>query len=576
MSALSLFASLLNAITPPTCPCLTRWVRAGSGPCAPSLATIDCPIRRFSPIVCSLPPPPPLEISTISPTITSTASAPTITSWRRRTRAGRSRRLERRPRGGLRPLRSNSPVSSRSRRRSAIPSRIAWNEPVSRPTARRSPVPGTSSPVEGSGRSRAGESVHSKSSSPPGGPLRSIRLALSAPASHGDPKFAQLPLVDRRRRARQRIGPGGGLREGDHVADRLCPVQQRDHPVQPVGDAAVRRGAVAERLEQKAEAVLGLLLVDSDRLEHLSLHPGVVDADRTSSNLPSVPDDVIGLCPRGAGIAGFELAVGRGERVILGVPALLGDVPAEQWPVHHPRQLVRFAVDQAESLAQTPPKLAEDLRREQRLVRHDEQDVTLARGQRLIRLGDLFGREELRNRRAPAIELHHRPDESLRAQVRRLSDETVQIRARHLARARIQAADDGAALDRLPEGVELRVAEDIGELVELEAEAKIGLVGAVAVDRLVIGNLPHRQRDLDATPPQHERQQPLVQIDHVPGIDEGHLDVQLREVGLPVGAQVLVPEAAGDLEIPLEPTDHEELLEELRRLRQRVERSGMQ
>ena len=54
-------------------------------------------------------------------------------------------------------------------------------------------------------------------------------------------------------------------------------------------------------------------------------------------------------------------------------------------------------------------------------------------------------------------------------------------------------------------------------------------------------------------------------------LDEGHLDVELGEVGLAIGAQVLVAEAARDLVIALEAGDHQQLLEQLRRLRQRVE-----
>ena len=60
-------------------------------------------------------------------------------------------------------------------------------------------------------------------------------------------------------------------------------------------------------------------------------------------------------------------------------------------------------------------------------------------------------------------------------------------------------------------------------------------------------------------------------------VDERHLDVDLGELGLAVGAQVLVAEAARDLVVALDAADHEQLLEELRRLRQRVElarRSG--
>ena len=136
--------------------------------------------------------------------------------------------------------------------------------------------------------------------------------------------------------------------------------------------------------------------------------------------------------------------------------------------------------------------------------------------------------------------------------------------------------DQGAALDRLAEGVELRPAEDLREVVELEPEAQVRLVGAVAGDRLVVGKPPHRQLDLHAGASEYERQQALVQIDHVVGVDEGHLDVQLREVRLPVRAQVLIPEAARDLKIALEAADHEKLLEELGGLRQRVEGATLQ
>jgi hypothetical protein len=54
-------------------------------------------------------------------------------------------------------------------------------------------------------------------------------------------------------------------------------------------------------------------------------------------------------------------------------------------------------------------------------------------------------------------------------------------------------------------------------------------------------------------------------------LDEAGLDVDLGELGLTVGAQVFVTEAAGDLEITLKASDHEELLVLLGCLRQREE-----
>jgi hypothetical protein len=53
-----------------------------------------------------------------------------------------------------------------------------------------------------------------------------------------------------------------------------------------------------------------------------------------------------------------------------------------------------------------------------------------------------------------------------------------------------------------------------------------------------------------------------------------HLEVELGELGLAVGTQVLVAHAARDLEVAVVPRDHQELLEDLRRLRQRIEVAG--
>ena len=56
---------------------------------------------------------------------------------------------------------------------------------------------------------------------------------------------------------------------------------------------------------------------------------------------------------------------------------------------------------------------------------------------------------------------------------------------------------------------------------------------------------------------------------------ERDLEVDLRELRLAIGAQVLVAEALDDLEVAIESGDHQDLLEDLRRLRQREELAGM-
>ena len=75
---------------------------------------------------------------------------------------------------------------------------------------------------------------------------------------------------------------------------------------------------------------------------------------------------------------------------------------------------------------------------------------------------------------------------------------------------------------------------------------------------------------------EHAAHHRLDRVEHVLLRDEAHLEIELIELaGRAVGARVLVAEARRDLEIAVEARDHGELLELLRRLRQRVELAGM-
>ena len=66
-------------------------------------------------------------------------------------------------------------------------------------------------------------------------------------------------------------------------------------------------------------------------------------------------------------------------------------------------------------------------------------------------------------------------------------------------------------------------------------------------------------------------EQALSDLQHVLAGDEAHLHVDLRVLGLPVTPQVLVPQAACELVVPLEACHHEKLLHDLGRLWKRVE-----
>ena len=69
----------------------------------------------------------------------------------------------------------------------------------------------------------------------------------------------------------------------------------------------------------------------------------------------------------------------------------------------------------------------------------------------------------------------------------------------------------------------------------------------------------------------HPHQYLLDEPLHVLLRHEGRFDVDLGELRLAIGPQVLIAEAARDLEVPVVARDHQQLLVDLRRLRQRVE-----
>src|SRR5213594_4463685 len=140
-------------------------------------------------------------------------------------------------------------------------------------------------------------------------------------------------------------------------------------------------------------------------------------------------------------------------------------------------------------------------------------------------------------------------------------------------------ADDGPRRHRRRERREARAAEDVGHVGDHDGIAEIGLVGPVLPHRLVERDSRERRRRHSGAVPElleDALQDRLDRREDVLLRDEGHLEVELIELSRrAVGAAVLVAEAGRDLEVAVEPGGHQELLELLGRLRQRVELSGV-
>ena len=141
-------------------------------------------------------------------------------------------------------------------------------------------------------------------------------------------------------------------------------------------------------------------------------------------------------------------------------------------------------------------------------------------------------------------------------------------------------AGDGDGLDDLAlEGAEAAAAEQLRGVLGGEVDAEVGLVGAVFLKRLGIGDaLEGRLAGAGILTVLREdgRQDGLEHLEDVLLAGEGHLHVELIELaGGAVRPRVLVAEAGGYLEIAVKARGHEQLLELLRRLGQGVELAGV-
>ena len=168
------------------------------------------------------------------------------------------------------------------------------------------------------------------------------------------------------------------------------------------------------------------------------------------------------------------------------------------------------------------------------------------------------------------------PDEAARAELLGLLRQLVQLPARVLrAPGDGEPAHFAARRNRVAEYRERALGERRGEVRYRHPAPQVRLVRAVRRDRLGIRHAAERAGRLAADQPHQPLHARLDDREHEILGGERDLEVDLRELGLTVGAQILVAEALHDLEVAIEPGDHQDLLEDLRRLGQRVELPGM-
>ena len=133
-----------------------------------------------------------------------------------------------------------------------------------------------------------------------------------------------------------------------------------------------------------------------------------------------------------------------------------------------------------------------------------------------------------------------------------------------------------AAFQRFRKDGKRRAARDVAHIHDGQIKTQIRLVAAIAVHGLQPGEPPEGMRHGAA---HHPLKQPGEQIpekrEHILLVHEASLHVHLGKLGLAVGAQILVAEAAGHLIVFVDTRHHQELLVDLRALGQGIECAGV-
>ena len=297
-----------------------------------------------------------------------------------------------------------------------------------------------------------------------------------------------------------------GLGKRNHVTDARRAAEQCDHAVETKGDAAVRGGAKGERLEQVTEAALDHIGGNLEHfLENFLLQCGLVDADRASAELHAVQDHVIMLTAHRLRIAVEQRRVlnhRRRERVVRGDVTLPLLIVAHEREIDDPEEIPLAGRDAElpafhEQLRRLEPGAAKDGARARPRGGGEEDDVAVGDVQTLRQLGFLGLREKLHDGRLPFATLDLDEGEALRAERFRDLLERADLTLRDVGQAlgidRLYAATGG---DRGGEDLEAGGLEEFGEVSELEPEARVGLVHAVAVHRVVVGETRERHRQV--------------------------------------------------------------------------------
>ena len=341
------------------------------------------------------------------------------------------------------------------------------------------------------------------------------------------------------------------------------------------------RRTIAEGVVHGGELLLHILLAQTHQLKGLDHDLGIVVPDGAAGQLHAVAHQVILVGGDGQGVdlaplglqQHLQAAAGHGEGIVaeLQLTGLVADLVHGE--VHDPAELIALLVHvtlagRAEGLDQHAHGLGGG-----GPGGHQHQGVGLqvqGLGQLLLDTGDELGDAAGQL----AVFVHLEPVGLGAGLHLAVAQQLVDLLAGELA------VGHGDHLHGLtPQGLELAFGEQGGDVFAGQVDAQVGLIGAVGLHGVPIGNAAEGGGGghvVGAEFGEDGRQHVLQHGEHVLLGGEGHLHIQLIELaGGAVAPGVLIPEAGSDLEIPIEARGHQQLLELLGSLGQGIELAGV-
>ena len=335
----------------------------------------------------------------------------------------------------------------------------------------------------------------------------------------------------------------------------------------------MRRSTKFQGVEEEAELLLCALVAEAKGLEHAHLCCSGMNTDGAAAHLVAIEHHIVGPGLGTGRISCHELHVafhGSGKGMVAGNVAVLFLVVFEERELSDPEEVEAVLGDEIELLGNVHAQIAEGCVHHFRIACLEEEDVPglcikAGTNGRALLLGQEFGYGRL----PLGVGLDLDPGKALGA----VDAHKVRKGVNFLAGQAFSAVYlDGLDHGGLGEELEAGIAHSIRQLHKLHAKAGVGLVHAVVAHGLVPGHAREGKLKILADHVLEDAlHEPFGHAHDVVLAHKAQLHVHLGELGLTVCTQVLVAEAAHDLEVLLETGAHEQLLEQLGRLGQGVE-----